>query len=369
MQHDTVKGSGPGREYGYATGAVALAVALAVLAERMLAFADLSLVFVTAVVFVATRSRMAVAVYAALASFLAYNFFFIAPRYTLYIATGQGVTTVFLFLLAALVCGRLANRLRSQLLALRAAQAAEAEQRYQAEVERLRATLLASVSHDLRTPLSTIIGAAESLSAYQGRLGDDDQRALADEIMLEGQRLDRHIQNLLDMTRLGQGAPAPEREWLGLDELCGAALSRARRVHPSVPFSLRLPEPPPLVFLSPGLVEQALFNVLDNAAKVSGPGAAVSVSAAAADGSLAIEVSDQGPGIPVAERERVFDMFHSVRRGDHAPGTGLGLTISRGIVQAHGGAIEARDGPGGRGCTIRIELPLPETPADAVGEE
>jgi K+-sensing histidine kinase KdpD len=361
--------SGLAREIAYATAAVALAVAGAAIAERALAFSDLSLVFITATLFVATRARMAVAMYAAFASFLAYNFFFIAPRYTLYIGSGQGVTTVLLFLLAALICGRLANRLRSQVLALRAAQAAGAELKHQAEIERLRAALLASVSHDLRTPLSTIIGAAESLSAYRGRLGDEDQRALAEEILQEGQRLDRHIQNLLDMTRLGQGAPAPEREWLGLDELCGDALLRARRVHPAVELRARLPDPAPLVHLSPGLMEQALFNVLDNAAKFSPAGAPVELTARANGEWLAIEVTDRGPGIPLEERERVFDMFHSVRRDDHAPGTGLGLTISRGIVRAHGGSIDARDGSGGRGCTIHIELPLSPPPDDTAGED
>ena len=352
-----------------ATLAVALAVVVAALADRLLAFAELSLVFITAVLFVATRARMGVAVYAAFLSFIAYNFFFITPRYTLYIANGQGVATVLLFLVAALLCGRLANRLRTQLLALRAAQAAGAELRHEAEIERLRASLLASVSHDLRTPLSTIIGAAESLSVYRERLEPEDQQALADEILREGQRLDRHIQNLLDMTRLGQGAPAPEREWLGLDELCGAALARARRVHPGIAFRPELQAPAPLVHVSPGLMEQALFNVLDNAAKASGTGDSVVVRAGVAADRVVIEVIDHGPGIPASERERVFEMFHSARRGDEAPGTGLGLTISRGIVRAHGGAMEARDAPGGRGCLIRIELERSEPPVDTAEED
>jgi K+-sensing histidine kinase KdpD len=355
------------RELAVATVVTIAAIVVAAIAERALDFRDLSLVFITAVLVVAVRTRMAVAVYTAFATFLAYNFFFIEPRYTLYIQARQGVATVVLFLAAALVCGRLANRLRAQLIELRAAAEQREALHLRAETEKLRAALLTSVSHDLRTPLSTIIGAAESLGAYGDRLPPEDRDALAHEILCEGQRLDRYVQNLLDMTRLGQGPMAPAREWIGLDELVGAAFARIRRAHPSTRLESRLPDPtPPLVHVHPGLMEQALFNVLDNAAKAAPAGSAVTLAAEAIGDRLAIEVRDAGPGIPLEERERVFEMFHSAGR---SAGTGLGLTISRGIVQAHGGTAVALAGTGGVGCTIRIELPLPAQPADRTGED
>ena len=502
-------------EIAYATIATALAIVVSALAERLLSFDDLSLIFITAVLFVSVRTRMSVAVYCAFLCFLAYNFFFIHPRFTFYISAGQGVTTVAMFLVAALVCGRLANRLRNQVILLRAAHAhtealqnlgqqlaaaadegevyraglralratldadvvvlaadelngrlsevaadpktavmdlparaaadwslahqqpagrgtdtlqgvpwwclplsvaerqlgvvclrlpAQPERlppdtislvqamvrslgdalartrlvgqletaRVQGETERLRAALLSSVSHDLRSPLATIVGSAESLSAYRDRLSPDDQAALAENILLEGQRLDRYIQNLLDMTRLGHGTLTIEREWIALDEICGAVLPRLRTLYPAVEVVLDLPARLPLLHVHPALIEQALFNVLENAAKFSPPGEPIVLSAGRDGQDLWMEIRDHGPGIPADERDRIFDMFYSVERGDRndrsKPGTGLGLSICQGMVAAHGGTVKALPGADGRGATIRIVLPLPLPPADAPKE-
>jgi len=489
------------RELAGAVFVCALAVAVGAAAERWLAFDDLSLVFMTAVIVVAARSRMGVAVLAAVLCFLAYNYFFLEPRYTLYLSARHGWATVLMFLGGALLCGRLANRLRSQVILLGAARAqAEALQalgrrltvagtdaeaiaattaaladaleaepivllwdaaharlgepghdgaaarfdpsleaaamrcwshsaterdvswhclplgtpghalgvvalrladplgalpperarlaeamtrdlgqalrrlhlsgqleatRLQAETERLRASLLSSVSHDLRSPLSTIIGSAESLDLYRDRLPVDDQRQLARDILGEGRRLDRYIQNLLDMTRLGQGLADLHREWVGLDDIVGSALQRVARVHPGRAFALKLPTPAPLLHVNPPLLEQALFNALDNAAKFSPADTAVDVLARMAAGRIDIDVRDAGPGIPEAERESVFDMFHSVARGDRRPdGTGLGLTICRGILRAHGGEAVALARDDGAGTILRFSLPLDPAPSD-----
>jgi two-component system sensor histidine kinase KdpD len=237
--------------------------------------------------------------------------------------------------------------------------------RLQAETERLRAALLSSVSHDLRSPLSTIIGSAESLELYRERLSAEDQRQLARDILGEGRRLDRYIQNLLDMTRLGHGAPAPEREWIGLDDILGTAIQRVLRVHPGRTIATQLPAVAPLLHVNPPLFEQALFNVLDNAAKFSPVDRPIQVRAGTDEGRVSIDVIDAGPGIPEAERELVFDMFHSVSRGDRRPeGTGLGLTICRGILRAHGGDATALAGNDGRGTALRLTLPLPDPPSD-----
>ena len=130
------------------------------------------------------------------------------------------------------------------------------------------------MSHDLRSPLSTIIGSAESLDVYRDQLSVEDQRQLARDILGEGRRLDRYIQNLLDMTRLGQGGPALNREWIGLDDIIGTATQRLARVHPDRQVALQLPAPAPLLHVNPPLFEQALFNALDNAAKFSPAGPA-----------------------------------------------------------------------------------------------
>jgi two-component system sensor histidine kinase KdpD len=240
--------------------------------------------------------------------------------------------------------------------------------RVRVEGERLRSALLASVSHDLRSPLSTIVGSAESLDVYADRLSAEDKAQLARDILHEGQRLDRYIQNLLDMTRLEHGAPVLDREWIGVDELVGGALRRISRAHPGQSVSLAVSPALPLVRVNAPLMEQALFNALDNAARYSPPGASVRIDAATRGDELVIRIEDSGPGIPAAERERVFDMFHRIAHGDRVgSGTGLGLAICRGILAAHGGSVEvlATDAPG---TTLRFVLPLDAPPAEP-GEE
>jgi two-component system sensor histidine kinase KdpD len=493
-------GGGSRGEYAYATLATLVAFGLSFMAERYLSVANLSLVFLTAVLVVAVRTRMSVAVYTAVLCFLGDNFFFAPPRYTLAISNVDDVLTVTLFLLAALVCSRLATRLASQVESLRAAHAQtrallmlgqqltastdadgirragsralahalhgeaavlarDAEQvlrvvasapheralsaqdlaaadwsdrhgepagrstdtlngapcwllplgsesrplgvvalhfepatgepdadrrslslamtqdigqalerarlsdelegaRVQGETERLRSALLSSVSHDLRSPLASIIGAAGTLIGYEQKLPPDERRELLEAILGEGQRLDRYIQNLLDMTRLGHGTLTLNRDWADSTEIVAAAVARLRKLFPNLRVEMAAPGEVILLHVHPALIEQALFNILENAARFSPPGEAVRVSMHRDGEFLLIEVSDRGPGIPEDERTRIFDMFYSVSRGDRAPqGTGLGLAICRGMIGAHGGSVEALPGIGA-GTTIRISLPL-----------
>jgi two-component system sensor histidine kinase KdpD len=218
--------------------------------------------------------------------------------------------------------------------------------------------------------LSTIIGSAESLVAYHAQLSAEDQAALARDIAQEGQRLDRYIQNLLDMTRLGHDGLQLHRDWIGLDELLGAAVARLRRQASAPVVEVHLPPEMPLLRVHGPLLEQALFNVLDNAAKFSPPGEPILVCAHATDDSIVIDVADRGPGIPEGDRERVFERFHRVAQGDRAPpGTGLGLAICRGVLVAHGGSAEALAGEGGTGTVVRLRLPREAAPDDATGED
>ncbi len=268
---------------------------------------------------------------------------------------------------------RLAEAMVQQiaLAADRARLAADLESAHvESETERLRAALLSSVSHDLRSPLASVIGAATSLTAYGDSMPPQDRRDLLESIRSEGERLDRYIQNLLDMTRLGAGGLKLQRDWVGIEELVSSAAARVRKLFPALQVEMRLAAALPLLFVHPALIEQALFNVLENAAKFSPPGVPVVVSAATIDGRLAVEIADRGPGIPEEERRRIFDMFWSADRGDRgARGSGLGLAIVRGMVGAHGGRVEALAGPDGAGTTIRITLPLPESPRGGGSDE
>ena len=499
-------------------GGSAGAVIVAALAEHWVGLDDLSLVFMLAVLGVASRTRTGPAVATAVLCFLAYNFFFIEPRYTFYISARHGVATVALFLAAAVLAGRLASRLAMQVQALRTAgQHASARQqlaqqltvaatesdvvdaahaafrdtlgadvwiqlegrglhatgveppsqtvlrrvadgrqnekveefvspilltrllsveefgwwflplrapqqvlgviglklppttdaldegqrqvartmaediaqallrtrlvaalhaeRLSSETERMRSALLSSVSHDLRTPLAGIIGAAESLDSYGAAMDEADRRSLLDTVREEGQRLDRYIQNLLDMTRLGQGGLALQRDWIGVDELVGSAITRMQRYRTHTHFRVDVADGIGPIRVHPALVEQALFNVIENAAKFSPPDAVVAIETrritgdSMRDDSLQIDISDRGPGIPREERSRIFEMFYSAERGDRGRrGTGLGLAICRGMIEAHGGTVEALAGSDGVGTTVRITLPLREPPMETDDE-
>ncbi len=230
------------------------------------------------------------------------------------------------------------------------------------ERERLRSALLSSLSHDLRTPLVSILGAASSLIGNDLALDGAGRRDLAQTIQDEAERLNRYVQNLLDMTRLGAGALKPRVDWADLRDIVGAAVERARRLARAHTIRVEIAADMPLLCVDAVLMQQVVFNLLDNACKYSPAGTVVKVWAIRAREHIAIEVADQGPGIPPDDRERVFDMFTRIDHGDAQSGTGLGLAICRGLVEAHGGTIRAEPGLHGAGTSILIHLPLPPDP-------
>lgn len=233
------------------------------------------------------------------------------------------------------------------------------ETRVLSETERLRSALLSSISHDLRTPLVSIIGSASTLLHYDEYLEPRARRDLAETIRDEGERLNRFVQNLLDMTRLGSGTLTLNRDWVDLRELVGRALHQLRSSLPRSRLRVEIPADLPAVRADPVLLEQVLVNVLDNAAKHAGDDGPIDVEARSRGGSVVLTVTDRGPGIPTDERDRVFDMFYRVRADGERAGTGLGLAICRGIVEAHGGRIRADAAePDGSGTRIEIELPV-----------
>ena len=235
--------------------------------------------------------------------------------------------------------------------------------RVAAETERLRAALLSSLSHDLRTPLVSILGAATSLIKYENDLSADDRGELAHTIQEEAERLNRFVQNLLDMTRLGSGSMKPNADWADLNDIIRAATHRAEKLLKGRQVRIDIDLAIPLLHVDSVLVQQVFFNLLDNACKYSPPGSMVTIWARAKDDQVLIEVCDQGAGIPEADREKVFDMFYRVQAVDkQTAGTGLGLAICRGIIEAHGGSIKAEPGLNGAGTCIMLALPKREVP-------
>jgi two-component system, OmpR family, sensor histidine kinase KdpD len=223
--------------------------------------------------------------------------------------------------------------------------------------EQLRVALLSSVSHDLRTPLSAVIGAASSLLAYESSLGENDRRELLQSVVEEAERLDRYVQNLLDMTRLGQGDLELQRDWEDVRDLISAASRRLRLHARAVRIKADVSCDAQLFNVHGDLMEQVFVNLLDNAARYSPAQSEICVRVTREADAVVVEIADEGPGIPEADREKVFDPFYRVHDGDRKSGTGLGLSICRGIVRAHGGEITALAGATGSGAILRIAIP------------
>jgi len=205
-----------------------------------------------------------------------------------------------------------------------------------------------------------MIGAADTLTNYRHAMDEKDQDDLLEAIHLEGERLDRYIQNLLDMTRLGHEGLTLKRDWIGVDELVGSAVRRLKRYMPQVLVEVNLTDETLSLFVHAALIEQAIFNVLENAAKFSPENKAVMIEVKRLnENEVEIAISDQGQGIPEDERDRIFDMFYTMQRGDRGQyGTGLGLTIVKAIIGAHMGKIVASAAENNQGTCIRMQLPI-----------
>ncbi|PWB80603.1 MAG: two-component system sensor histidine kinase KdbD, partial [Candidatus Methylomirabilota bacterium] len=249
-------------------------------------------------------------------------------------------------------------------LALERARLAEAAQEAQirAETERLRSSLLSSVSHDLRTPLASITGAASSLLEGDTMLDAATKQELLETLSEEAERLNRLVNNLLEMTRLESGTLQAKKEWHSLEEVVGVALGRLAKSLRNRPVSTRLPADLPFIPIDDLLLEQVLINLLDNAIKHAPDDSPLEITAWAAPEAVTVEVADRGPGLPPGDEERVFEKFYR-GPGLRSRGAGLGLAICRGIVEAHGGRMWAENRPGG-GVAFRFAIPLIGTPPE-----
>jgi two-component system sensor histidine kinase KdpD len=228
------------------------------------------------------------------------------------------------------------------------------------ESERLRSALLTSISHDLKTPLASVLGAASTMRDLAGALSDSEKHDLLATVIDESERLNRFIANLLDMTKLESGAIVPNTALHDLGEIVGSALRRAAKILTAHKVELALAADLPMLQLDAVLFEQVLFNLLDNAAKYSAPGTMISIKSQRERDQVMLQIADEGDGIPPDELESVFDKFYRAQKGDRVrPGTGLGLAISRGFVEAMRGTISAANRSDRSGAILTIRLPVP----------
>ncbi|MBP6977818.1 MAG: DUF4118 domain-containing protein [Lentimicrobiaceae bacterium] len=285
----------------------------------------------------------------AILSAIIWDFFFIPPHYTFHVNTTEDVLMLAMFLTIALLNGILTSRIRHFEKQVR-----QREQRLQAL--KLYNALFNSISHELRTPLTTIIGAAETLIGRHKEIQDTDRIFLQNEILLASNRLNRLVSNLLNMSRLESGMLQPKLDWCDVNELIHTVVNRLRPEIEKFPVSIRVPENFPMVKMDFGLMEQALYNILQNITVHTPPGTSVNINTVMEGNDLVLQLSDDGPGFDQQSLDMVFDKFS--RRGDSGKsGLGLGLSISRGFIQAHNGTITvANHDPHGALFTIRIPV-------------
>ncbi|MDQ1516050.1 MAG: two-component system, OmpR family, sensor histidine kinase KdpD [Actinomycetota bacterium] len=309
------------------------------------------------------------------AGFLTFDFFFIPPYSTFYVTEWEDWISLVVYAMVGCTVGGVvaqlgraqreaeARRAEAQLLWAERARLVEESNRLQLleEVDRLRAALIGSVSHDLRTPLASIKASISDLADPGLRLSDEDRATLLRTTEEETDRLTRLVTNLLDMSRIQAGALVPHTSATPLDELIGAVVARLSAMLGEHRLVVQISDGLPLADVDYLLVEQVLSNLLENAARYTPTGTAVTVRAGAVDGAAEVEVAvvDHGPGVAEAERERIFDQFYRLRDEGREPplGTGMGLAIVKGIVEAHGGRVWVEATPGG-GATFAVRLPV-----------
>ena len=349
------------RDYAGSVAVTAICTALAWAMAGRFELSNLTMVYMLGVVVTAVRWGRGPSVLASLLAVAAFDFFFVPPRLSFAVSDAQYLVTLAVMMIVGLVVSHLTARLRHQ------AQVA-AEARMHTEAERLRNSLLAAISHDLRTPLAAIVGASSSLMEEGASLSSAARRALGRDILESSRRMSELMDKVLDMARLQSGVIELKREWYPLEEIVGAALGQLKGRLSDHRVGVELPADLPWISVDARLLEQVLLNLIENALKYSPAGTLILISAERGGDSISVEVADQGPGLPAGAEEQVFEKFYQARPEHAAGGAGLGLAICRTIVDAHGGSIRAASRPDG-GASFLFTLPVQGQPPAIGGEQ
>lgn len=310
---------------------------------------DAAMVYLLGIIIASVYYDRPVSVVAALLSFLAFDFFFVPPTLTLRFGTAQYLITAVVLLIAGFVTSALASRVRREMKS--ASQAAVV-----ANEERIRNSLLASLSHDLRTPLAVIAGSASSLRENRSRLSVEEQDQLLETIFQRSVRMSTEVTDLLEMTQLHAGRVSLDRQWYPIEELIGAALERCRSLTHGHAVTVEMPTDMYLVHVDGVLIEKLFVNLIENAALHTPIGTAIHIAAARSDDAFIVSVSDDGPGLRPGSEELLFEKFERGTQSGTSSGSGLGLSICRAISELHGLAITARNRPEG-GAEFAVRFP------------
>jgi two-component system, OmpR family, sensor histidine kinase KdpD len=347
------------RSYVAALLAVALLTALNWAISNWLTVTDLAMVYLLGIVVTAVYCNRNVSLLCAVMSFGAFDFFFVPPVFTLRFGQSQYLLTGLVLLIVGLVISALAARGRTQGQLAAAASIAAAE-------ERIRNSILASISHDLRTPLAVIAGSASSLRENRARLTADEQDQLLGAIFEQSRTVNSEIVNVLEIARLRAGPAILDRQWYPVEELVGAALQRCKPKLREHLVQVQVPHELPMIHVDGVLIEKLLVNLIENAAQYTPPGTRIWISAERQSDHVTVSIRDNGPGLPIGANE----LFKSFARGQSesaAYGFGLGLTICHAIATLHCARISTQT-PEGGGTEFILSF-LYETPPGAEREE
>lgn len=344
-----------------------------------------ALALLLAVLSVAIAFGSKPALIASVLAMLGFNFFFLPPFHTLTIADPQNWIALAAFFITALAVGQLSAR------AQRRAEEAEAgkveirrlydelrdafDRASEAEAikrsEQLKSALLDAVTHDIRTPLTSIKASATLLledreeNDASARLSEIEQHAMLEVINQGADRLDRFVEGIVDLARIEAGDMNLHRNWRSIDDLIEMALAQAEPLMQNHEINIAIPQELPIVRVDGRAVTEVIYTLLDNARKYTPAGTQITISAGLAGDDVQIAIEDHGPGIPIQYRERVFERFYRIAnngfRKEHPAGFGVGLAIAKGIVEAHGGRIWIEDAKAGHGACIVFTVPVAET--------
>lgn len=329
--------------YIISCGLVFLTTLFGELVKKRLEPTNVVMFYLLAVVFVAIRWGRGPAIAASIVSVLAFDFFLIPPYLTLSVADIEYFFTFAAFLVVGIVVSTFASKVRKQII--------------QRQTEKLHSALLSSISHDLKTPLVSITGALTALLDKKSNLDTQHARELLEMAREESDRLNRIVNNLLDMTKMESGILRISKKPCDLRDLIGACLEQLKNKIGSRDIKIDIPKDFPEVAVDFPFILKAFFNVIDNALKYSPDGSPVEIRATLVQRKAQVKIRDYGLGIPREDLKRIFEKFYRVERSQNVLGTGLGLCISKGIVEAHGGQINVESMPG-EGSTFTVELPL-----------
>lgn len=350
-----MKAKRDGAGYAWAVGSTFSCTLAGLAMQPRFDLVNIAMVYLLAVVYVALRHSRGAAIVTAVLSVGAFDFLFVPPQGVFTVDDAQYLLTFAIMMAVALVISSLTESVRCQARE-QAALAVEAQ------AERIRSALLASISHDLRTPLAVMSGASSSLAEQGEQLTSHERRALARSVFEQAREMSEHVAKILQMTRLDTGAIRIERDWASLSEIAGSVLDRLRERLGAHRVVVELPDDLPLVRVDAALIEQALGNLLENAARHTPEGTVVRLFAERRERELVVSVEDYGGGVPAGDMDRVFARFHRGSVGRAGNGVGLGLSICRAIVSLHGGRTWAQSVPAG-GSVFHFTVPLEEVPA------